>query len=103
MTSHPGYFDLTLTSRHFRQHRSMSLINSRILRPLTRSTYKPFFTKSFEPRYSQPLRLLSTTQSYKMSTNNDDLQLSNLFDVKGKVALVTGGGTLALPFPVNGD
>lgn len=81
----------------------MSLINPKILRPLTRSTYKPFFTKPFGPRYSQPLRLLSTTQSYKMSTNNDDLQLSNLFDVKGKVALVTGGGMLALPFPVNGD
>ena len=27
-------------------------------------------------------------------TNNSDLLLSNLFDVKGKVALVTGGGTL---------
>ena len=27
-----------------------------------------------------------------METNNADLQLGNLFDVKGKVALVTGGG-----------
>ena len=27
-----------------------------------------------------------------METNNKDLELSNLFDVKGKVALVTGGG-----------
>jgi len=27
-----------------------------------------------------------------MESNNADLQLSNLFDVKGKVALVTGGG-----------
>jgi len=26
-------------------------------------------------------------------TNNDQLQISNLFDVKGKVALVTGGGS----------
>ena len=29
-----------------------------------------------------------------METNNADLELSNLFDVKGKVALVTGGGKL---------
>ncbi|CAF9940659.1 MAG: hypothetical protein ALECFALPRED_008783 [Alectoria fallacina] len=28
-----------------------------------------------------------------METNNKDLELSNLFDVKGKVALVTGGGS----------
>ena len=27
-----------------------------------------------------------------METNNKDLEISNLFDVKGKVALVTGGG-----------
>jgi hypothetical protein len=27
-----------------------------------------------------------------METNNKDLELANLFDVKGKVALVTGGG-----------
>ena len=26
-------------------------------------------------------------------TNNDQFQISNLFDVKGKVALVTGGGS----------
>lgn len=28
-----------------------------------------------------------------MSTNNDQFQLNNLFDVKGRVALVTGGGS----------
>lgn len=28
-----------------------------------------------------------------MSNNNKDLQLSEVFDVKGKVALVTGGGS----------
>ena len=27
-------------------------------------------------------------------TNNQDLLLGNLFDVKGKVALVTGGGKI---------
>jgi hypothetical protein len=28
-----------------------------------------------------------------MSSNAEKFQISNLFDVKGKVALVTGGGT----------
>ena len=28
-----------------------------------------------------------------MESNNPDLELAKLFDVKGKVALVTGGGT----------
>ena len=27
-----------------------------------------------------------------MESNNQDLELTKLFDVKGKVALVTGGG-----------
>lgn len=30
-----------------------------------------------------------------MESNNADLELSKLFDVKGKVALVTGGGKAA--------
>jgi NAD(P)-dependent dehydrogenase (short-subunit alcohol dehydrogenase family) len=28
-----------------------------------------------------------------MSTNNEELQLTNVFQVKGKIALVTGGGS----------
>lgn len=28
-----------------------------------------------------------------MSTNNADLEIGNLFNVKSRVALVTGGGT----------
>lgn len=37
-----------------------------------------------------------------METNNADLELGNLFDVKGKVALVTGGGEIfSFPFSSN--
>ena len=32
-----------------------------------------------------------------MSTNNADLTLQSIFDVKGKVALVTGGGNFTPP------
>jgi len=41
------------------------------------------------------LRLQSiTNQISKMSqTNNPDFQLSEVFNVKGKIALVTGGGS----------
>lgn len=42
-----------------------------------------------------------------MSTNNSELQLANVFDVKDKVALVTGGGSgiglmIAQTLAVNG-
>lgn len=46
-------------------------------------------------RTSQINRHITTSSrlSSNMSTNNDQFQLNNLFDVKGKVALVTGGGS----------
>ena len=52
-------------------------------------------------RLSQLHRQLATSQSgeYNMASdnarshNNDDFQLNTLFNVKDKVALVTGGGT----------
>lgn len=46
-------------------------------------------------RISQINRHFTTSSklSNNMSTNNDQFQLNNLFDVKGKVALVTGGGS----------
>ena len=52
-----------------------------------------------KPRYIKPrlsvhqnyLRPFSTSFPFKMS--NDQFQLSNLFNVKDKVALVTGGGS----------
>lgn len=41
-------------------------------------------------RYQFP-RAISTNAN-NMESNNQDLELHKLFDVKGKVALVTGGG-----------
>ena len=54
------------------------------------STFKPQLLLHYYA-VNLHLSLLYATSS-KMETNNKDLQLSNLFDVKGKVALVTGGG-----------
>ena len=59
-----------------------------------------FFSFTAKPRPIAPrlkihqvyLRPFHSTLPKKMGTNNDQLQLSNLFDVKGQVALVTGGG-----------
>ena len=52
--------------------------------------------KTFKPQLllrCQPTSLpYATSTKTNMETNNKDLELSNLFDVKGKVALVTGGG-----------
>lgn len=70
------------------------LITLRTLRPTTRFFHTPTLTRTFKPqllRY-QPSPLSYATAS-NMETNNKDLELSNLFDVKGKVALVTGGGS----------
>jgi len=36
-----------------------------------------------------------------MDTNNADLELGNLFNVQGKVALVTGGGNQSVTFLTN--
>ena len=64
----------------------------RLLRSNTKSICRPFISRAIRPYLqTQTLRLVSTTTN-KMESNNPDLQLSNLFDVKGKVALVTGGG-----------
>lgn len=57
--------------------------------PLTKpliSTFKPQILPYQPPKFPY-------ATATKMETNNHDLQLSNLFDVKGKVALITGGGT----------
>ena len=43
---------------------------------------------------SKTCQSIHTTKPLKMSSLNEQLQLGNLFDVKGKVALVTGGGSL---------
>lgn len=66
------------------------------LRPSTRHIFRPTLTRTYKPQllryHPSPLHYATTT---KMETNNKDLELSNLFDVKGKVALVTGGGQSA--------
>lgn len=77
---------------------SISLVSLRTLRSSIRFTHTPTLTRTFKfqlLRY-QSSRLHSGTAA-KMETNNKDLELSNLFDVKGKVALVTGGGQSLSP------
>ena len=96
----PSSHDITLSIRldRFRDfnRRPMSIVLPRFLENLfTHAPRRIFLTTKTPHRLHQQLRLLSTTQSFKMAdTNNSELQLSNLFDVKGKVALVTGGGVL---------
>lgn len=71
----------------------MNIVSLRTLRPAARFILTPARTSTFKHqslRYQpQPLHYGTAT---KMETNNKDLELSNLFDVKGKVALITGGG-----------
>lgn len=74
----------------------MNCLGLRILsRPTPRSILTPTITltSTFKPallRYQpSPFHYATATN---METNNKDLEISNLFDVKGKVALVTGGG-----------
>ena len=71
------------------------MIGSKILqlpsRILSISTKAQVIQPRF-PLHQAYLRSFSTSLP-KMSTNNDDFQLSNLFNVKDKVALVTGGGS----------
>ena len=38
-------------------------------------------------------RAFGTTLAVKMSPSNEEFKIGNLFDVKDKVALVTGGGS----------
>ena len=57
----------------------------------------PRYHVSLEPSseiITKPARLFTsiTVSLSKMETNNSDLELGNLFNVKNKVALVTGGG-----------
>lgn len=76
----------------------MISLSPRILRTAiqlshTSSPTKPLI-RTFKPQilaYQPPI--FSYATATRMETNNQDLQLSNLFDVKGKVALVTGGGS----------
>ena len=73
---------------------SISLLNLKAFRPTASPVYRPIVYKLFQPRNIryQFSRVISTKPS-NMESNNQDLELNKLFDVKGKVALVTGGGT----------
>ena len=69
------------------------LLTLRIFRPTVSSVHRPIVNRVFQPcniRYHFP-RTISTNAN-NMESNNQDLELHKLFDVKGKVALVTGGG-----------
>ena len=71
----------------------LSLLTLRVFRPTVSSVYRPTVSRFFQPcniRYQFP-RAISTNEN-NMESNNQDLELHKLFDVKGKVALVTGGG-----------
>ena len=67
---------------------------SRIL--FTRTNNTNTKARALNPRFQfhqTYLRSFSTTLSVKMSPSNEEFKAGNLFDVKDKVALVTGGGS----------
>ena len=71
----------------------ISLITLRIFRPTISPVCRPIVNRAFKPcniLYQFP-RVISTNAN-NMESNNQDLEVHKLFDVKGKVALVTGGG-----------
>ena len=80
------------TSPCFYKMQQLSFLGLGVIRLIARPVYIPIFSSVFRPcniRYQFP-RVISTKTN--MESNNQDLELSKLFDVKGKVALVTGGG-----------
>ena len=71
----------------------ISLLRLRILRPTASPLYRPILNTVSQPcniryRFTRGI----STKTNNMESNNPDLELAKLFDVKGKVALVTGGG-----------
>ena len=77
----------------FCKMQQLSLLTLRILRPTVSSVYRPIVNRVFQPcnlRYQFPRAVSNNANN--MESNNQDLELHKLFDVKGKVALVTGGG-----------
>ena len=70
-----------------------SLLSLKVLRPTASPVYRPIVNTVFQPcniRY-RFLRV-NSAKTNNMESNKPDLELAKLFDVKGKVALVTGGG-----------
>lgn len=71
----------------------LSFLRLRIFRLTARPIYRPILNTVFRPcniRYH--FQRVISTKTNNMESNNQDLELNKLFDVKGKVALVTGGG-----------
>lgn len=79
---------------------SMFRINRILVRPPLRlvSNLTSLAPRKLYPSSRQSLRFYSSdpARNTNMESNNADFQLGNLFDVKNKVALVTGGGTLTV-------
>ncbi len=77
----------------------VSLLRLRVLRPTVSFVYRSIVNSAFQPRDIQyPFARVISTKTNNMESNNQDLELAKLFDVKGKVALVTGGGIKILSF-----
>ena len=74
----------------------MSRVLRRSLLAAPSSLHRP--QTSLATRFRSPFQLtqatLSTSATFyrKMESNNADLEISKLFNVQGRVALVTGGG-----------
>ena len=71
----------------------VSFLTLRVFCPTVSSVYRPIVNRVFQScniRYQFPRAISTITNN--MESNNQDLELHKLFDVKGKVALVTGGG-----------
>jgi len=74
---------------------SMAVFAPKFFRLTSRPLFPSLTPTSIVSRlqYQQThLKPFHSTLPRKMESNNDQLQLGNLFDLKGKVALVTGGG-----------
>ena len=68
---------------------TFSRLSSKLLLTSTKIQLRPpIHLVQRSPLSTTPLRF------QRMATNNADFEISKLFDVKGKVALVTGGGTI---------
>ncbi|TGO59206.1 hypothetical protein BOTNAR_0167g00020 [Botryotinia narcissicola] len=89
--SRPKHFSL-MTSMTFANssHRSVCRNSSRSISSIT--PYQNHMKRISNPQFQHPSNHFSTSTT-KMSDTNKNFLLSNVFNVKGKVALVTGDGS----------
>ncbi|TEY57686.1 hypothetical protein BOTCAL_0208g00020 [Botryotinia calthae] len=89
--SRPKYSSV-MTSMTFpnSSRRSICRIPSLSISSITQ--YRNYMKSISNPRFQQSPNHFSTSTT-KMSDSNNNFLLSNVFNVKGKVALVTGGGS----------